>query len=674
LCLGAVGARRILHPISGLFAGLLKSLGRELPSARLRAVSTSGRELTSGLERLADELTTPPDPSIEVCYDGDQRCVRLLQPTALLPPRAEPALQAASVVLATGSRGVTAVLVEALLKKFGCSVVLVGRGDATDVPREILQAREDELPELERAFYASAHRANPQVRLPELRKRFERDLGAREVQKTLDRLSRLPGRVSFRAADVTRAEEVERVIKGIAHEHGRLDLVIHGAGVQFSKKLNQRRLEELRQTLDTKLSGLHHLRAAVSRAFNAPVPIHALTSAFSFMGNDGQADYGAANEALDRACAFASDAEPSTPWTSIGWLGWDGIGMTRGSEYRVLGDLRRQHGIRAPEGEALFLEVLEGCRPGANHIQLTDGEREFFGVEVLPQAPSAPAVVPAVAAAVAPAQQEIVVDAQRVPCLADHRVRGVPTLPGAWALELMFQSAIGERRRDLDTITLEDARFARFVRVKDGARQVLRAVTSGRVDEPGRHSVQVKLLGDIVHPSGAMLQSGVLYAEARFTLTRGKPGSSFAKVPSTGRGVSVPDPHCAAGSVIELRGMFDCLDGIRVESNARFANIGMTANSDQAGHCLPALALDAALRLSAMHVNGVSNAVYAPLQLQRATFDRGLVGKNAPALSLTALSPHLDGEIVCCGNVAAYDEAGRLRMSVEGVIARPLVA
>lgn len=671
VCLGAVGARRVMHPVSGLFAGLLKSLGRELPLAHLRAVSTSGLELTSSLKRLVDELTTArevADASIEVCFDGDQRCVRLLQPTAVLPPQAHPALQVASVVLATGSRGVTAVLAEALLKKFGCSVVLIGRGDATDVPGEILQAREEELPELERTFYASAHRANPEIRLGALRKRFGRYLAAREVRQTLDRLSRLPGQVSFRAADVTRAEDVERVIQEIAREHGRLDLVIHGAGVQFSKKLNQRRLGELRQTLDTKLLGLHHLRAAASRAFNAPVPIHALTSAFSFMGNDGQADYGAANEALDRVCAFASEAEPSTPWTSIGWLGWDGIGMTRGSEYRVLGDRRRQYGIRAPEGEALFLEILEGRRPGANHIQLTDGEREFFGVEVLPESPSVPAV--------APAQHEIVVDAQRVPCLVDHRVRGTPTLPGAWTLDLMFRSVVGERRPELNTVIVEDARFARFVRVKDGARQVLRALSSVCVDEPGRHVVQVKLVGDVVHPSGAVLQSDVLYAEARFTLSRSEPneGSSLARVFSIGRGVSVPDPHCVAGSAIELRGIFDCLEGIRVEPGARFAKIRLSAGCDQAGHCLPALALDAAWRLSAMHVDGVSNAVFAPLQLQRATFDRGLVGRMAPALSLTALSPHMDGEVVRCGSIAAYDEVGRLRMFVEGVIARPLVA
>ena len=37
---------------------------------------------------------------------------------------------------------------------------------------------------------------------------------------------------------------------------------------------------------------------------------------------------------------------------------------------------------------------------------------------------------------------EIVVDAASVPCLEDHLVRGTPTLPGAWALDLMLQAAM----------------------------------------------------------------------------------------------------------------------------------------------------------------------------------------------------------------------------------------
>jgi 3-oxoacyl-(acyl-carrier-protein) synthase/NAD(P)-dependent dehydrogenase (short-subunit alcohol dehydrogenase family)/acyl-CoA thioesterase FadM len=670
LCIGGVGPRRTLHPVTGLFAGMLKSIGREVPARSVRAVSTSALPLAEALQRVAAELGSEEEggPSVEVCFDGPRRCVRRLRPTEVTADPA-PTLDARSVVLLTGGgRGVTAVLAGALLKRYGCTVVLVGRSDPAEAPAQVLQARDEDLPRLEREFYAAELAANPAARMPELRKRFERYLAARELRATLDGLARLPGRMVYRAADVTRPEQVERVVQELAREHGRLDLVVHGAGTQTSKKLNRRRLAELRANLDTKLLGLRNLREACASRFARPVPFHVLTSAFSFIGNDGQADYGAANEALDRFCAWVSDASQEVRWSSVGWLAWDGIGMTRGSEYRVLGASRRLRGIRAEEGEALFLQLVDGRPREPINVQLTESERAWYGLELLPAEAPRPEVA-------RPTRRELVVDAASVPCLEDHLVRGTPTLPGAWALDLMLHAALGEERPELCTVTIEDVRFSRFIRVKPGGRQALRAECTPLVDEPGRHGVQVRLTGDIVHASGVVLERDVVYAEARFLLTAEPPrdASWLEAARPTGGGVSVHDPHCAPGSPIELRKMFDCLEEIRLEGAARFARLGLPATAWEAGRTVPALVLDAALRLSAMHVDGVSDSVFAPIQLQRVTFDRGLVrGQGGSRLSLRALAPRVEGDFVQCGSVAALDEAGRLRMLFEGGLARPM--
>jgi 3-oxoacyl-(acyl-carrier-protein) synthase/NAD(P)-dependent dehydrogenase (short-subunit alcohol dehydrogenase family)/acyl-CoA thioesterase FadM len=661
LCIGGVGPRRTLHPVTGLFAGMLKSIGREVPARSVRAISTSLLSLPEALGLAATELGSEEEggPSVEVCFDGPKRCVRRLRPTEVTAEPA-PTLDARSVVLLTGGgRGVTAVLAGALLKRYGCKVVLIGRSSPDEAPEGVLQARDEDLPRVEREFYAAALAGNPAARMPDLRKRFERYLAARELRATLDGLSRLPGQMVYRAVDVTRPEQVERVVQELSREHGRLDLVVHGAGTQTSKKLNRRRLAELRANLDTKLLGLRNLREACASHFPRPVPFHVLTSAFSFIGNDGQADYGAANEALDRLCAWVSDASQEVRWSSAGWLAWDGIGMTRGSEYRVLGASRRLRGIRAEEGEALFLQLVDGRPREPINVQLTDSERDWYGLELLPPA--------------RPVRREVVVDAASVPCLEDHLVRGTPTLPGAWSLDLMLQAALAEERPELRTVTIEDVRFSRFIRVKPGGRQALRAECTPLINEPGRYSVQVRLMGDIVHASGVVLERDVVYAEARFTLTAEPPRSApwlDAATPS-GSGVSVRDPHCSPGSPVELRKMFDCLEEIRLERTARFARLGLPVTPWQAGRAVPALVLDAALRLSAMHVDGVSDSVFAPVQLGRVTFDRGLV-EGQGRLSLRALAPRVDGDVVQCGNVAALDEAGRLRMLFEGGLARPM--
>ncbi|WNG33258.1 SDR family NAD(P)-dependent oxidoreductase [Archangium violaceum] len=665
LCIGGVGTRGTLHPVTGLFAGMLKSIGREVPARNVRAISTSPLPLPAALELVATELGSEEEgePSVELCFDGARRCVRLLRPTDVPADPAPTPLDTRSVVLLTGGgRGVTAVLAGALLKRYGCKVVLIGRSDPGEVPDRVLQARDEELPQVEREFYASELASNRTARMPELRKRFERYLAARELRATLEGLARLPGQMVYRVADVTRPEEVERVIQELAHEHGRLDLVVHGAGTQTSKKLNRRRLAELRTNLGTKLLGLRNLREACASSFARPVPFHVLTSAFSFIGNDGQADYGAANEALDRLCAWVSEASQEVRWCSVGWLAWDGIGMTRGSEYRVLGASRQLRGIRAEEGEALFLQLVEGRPREPINVQLTENERAYYGLELLPAGP---------------VRRELVVDATSVPCLEDHLVRGTPTLPGAWALDLMLQAALGEGRPELRTVTIEDVQFSRFIRVKPGGRQQLRAECTQVADEPGRHCVRVKLTGDIIHASGVVLERDIVYAEARFTLTTEPPQATpqlEAATPS-GSGLAVHDPHCAAGGPIELRKMFDCLEEIRLEPTARFARLDLPTAPRQAGSTVPALVLDAALRLSAMHVDGVSSAVFAPIKFRRATFDRGLVdGKDgAPhRLALKALPPRLEGDLLQCGSVAALDGAGRLQMLLEGGLARPM--
>ncbi|WP_404364034.1 SDR family NAD(P)-dependent oxidoreductase [Corallococcus coralloides] len=671
LCIGGVGSRRTLHPVTGLFAGLLKSLGREVPARGIRAIATGPLPLRTALDHVASELGSGDDTApVEVYFDGSVRCVRLLQPTDV-PARPAVTLDSHSVVLLTGGgRGVTAVLAGALLKRYGCKVVLLGRSDPSDAPERVLQARDEELGAVEREFYASELARDSSVRMPALRARFERHLAVRELRTTLDGLMRLPGQMTYRAADVTRPEDVDRVVAELLREHGRLDLVVHGAGTQVSKKLHRRRLTELRGTLDTKLLGLRNLREACARHLPVPVPFHVLTSAFSYIGNDGQADYGAANEALDRLCAWVSDARQDVQWCSVGWLAWNGIGMTRGSEYRVLGASRRLRGIRAEEGEALFLQLVDGQPVQPINVQLTESERAFYHLEVL--APPAPTPEPP-----RPTRRPLTVDAASVPCLEDHLVRGTPTLPGAWALDLMFQAALDDARPELRTVTIEDVRFSRFIRVKPGGQQSLRAECTPLTDAPGEHSVRVKLTGDIVHASGVVLERDLVYAEARFTLTAEppRPPPRLEAARASGHGLPVHDPHCATGSPIELRRMFDCLEEIRLEEDARFARLGLPETPRQAGHGVPALVLDAALRLSAMHVDGVSNDVFAPVGVQRATFDRDLVAHDSRAprrLTLKSLAPRVEGDLLQCGTVAAHDEAGRLRMLVEGGIARPM--
>ena len=97
-----------------------------------------------------------------------------------------------------------------------------------------------------------------------------------------------------------------------------------------------------------------------------------MTSAYSVFGNDGQHDYGAANETLDRICELTS-RETAAHWSSIAWLAWDGIGMTRGSEYKALANQRDLSRLDAPAGQKIFRSVFERSTKAIN-VPLCESE------------------------------------------------------------------------------------------------------------------------------------------------------------------------------------------------------------------------------------------------------------------------------------------------------------
>src|SRR6185295_1926252 len=114
-----------------------------------------------------------------------------------------PVLDARSVVLATGgARGVTAVLAEELLCRFGCTVIAVGRTDPTAVPPELAALSEADFAAHEAAFYRDQMARDPRQKIVELKRRFAAYQGAHELQHAVRRLAALRGRFEYHHLDL----------------------------------------------------------------------------------------------------------------------------------------------------------------------------------------------------------------------------------------------------------------------------------------------------------------------------------------------------------------------------------------------------------------------------------------------------------------------------------------
>ncbi len=669
-----------LHPDAAIIHGLLKSLAREWPEAMVRALATNSSDIAvaaAALDRentqaLRDHDGKPAD--VEIVELGGRRHALRFSPAALPRTDEELPLNAGSVVVLTGgARGVTAVIAEAILERYGCTLVLLGRSDPDTVPQTLRPMSLDDMDRHETEYYRSERQRDPKRSIPELKRDFARLKAAHETYVTIERLSRL-GRVEFKMVDITAAQEVDAAIRTAVERHATIDLVVHGAGMQISKRLSNRQLSEFRQVVGTKLDGLRNLVDACTRHVGPNVPFHILTSAFSAIGNDGQPDYGAANEALS---ALARVHAGPQRWTALGWLGWAAVGMTRGSEYAALGNSRGLRAVLPEEGKALFLQMMElpSCNPALS--LLSDGEVQFYRLPVAGGERPAPR---------GPRKSdrtvlEFPLSLKTAPYLNDHLVNASPTLPGTFEVDFVLRAAHA-LRPEHPYIAARNPQFHRFVRVPEQG-TCLRAEARIVEETADGCVIGVRLLSDFVHRSGVVLQRDVVHFEGE-VLTSKKPFAHTANGwPSLDLSSAVPcvDPYLAPGSPVKLRGMFACLDEIRVGDLARSAryHIGPDKSLELlADFVSPVLLLDALFRLVGVAPDGdvSTGAVSVPLRGDSFYFAAGLTDRvlQGTSLRMVAANPRSEGEFLRTEWGHVIDIEGRTIVSIAGAFARRMGA
>lgn len=583
-----------LHPSTGLFAGFAKSVAGELPGASVKVLHTDEQdagELRECLERELPHASRPPPAPLEVGYRRGfrlgTRLVALEEPTmgsSLLHP--------GSVVLAIGgARGVTAVLVESLLEKFGCTVGLIGRSDPAAVDDVMVDLDESGLAGAEAGFLARELARAPGTRPAAVKGRWEQLKAAREAALTLRHLNTLPGRVVYAQADVTVAAAVDEAVATLHRQLGRFDLVLYGAGVQVSRLLSRRSLGDFRHVLGTKLEGLGHVMRAVSRHQADSQPhVHLLSSATGLVGAPGAQDYAAANEALNRLALARSDEGGEGDWTSVAWPWWRGVGM--GTAFDQLPAAHGLPAISRDEGKQVFARLMEGrsIAPVISVIHRNDAAR-------LP-------IAPAVADPSRPRSllDHWTIDVSRFPFLADHRVDGIPTMPGAYLIDMAVRSALKLRPGD-EVVRVHGVRLLRFVKCAPGRPLSLSTHCRVTAEEGPETFVQVKFFSDFVHRDGTVLRRDDVHATVIIVLSS-EPSAPphHARLPiDRSAYTQVPEPFRHPDSRIYNGGPFHRLGRIYV-SEAMVQSSLRPASADQqgamSGTVVPVVPLDALFRLS----------------------------------------------------------------------------
>src|SRR5262249_39758463 len=130
--------------------------------------------------------------------------------------------------------------------------------------------------------------------------------------------------VHYHQLDVRDHERVGKLIDDIYLEHGRLDGVIHGAGVIEDKLVEDKSLESFDRVFDTKVGGAYALIECLR-----PESLQFLaffSSVAGAFGNSGQTDYASANESLNELARYLDGVWPARV-VAFNWGPWGEKGM-----------------------------------------------------------------------------------------------------------------------------------------------------------------------------------------------------------------------------------------------------------------------------------------------------------------------------------------------------------
>ncbi|MDN3028372.1 KR domain-containing protein [Streptomyces sp. S.PB5] len=318
----------LAQPLGGIWAGLAKTLHRELPNCNARVVDIALSAVAELPGIVASELGRPGE--IEVGHRDGRRLT--LSPVAR--PVGPPALRLGAddcVLISGGGRGIGWELARTLAQEHGMRILVTGREPFPSEGEPWWGAGEAQLKEYEKQLWSGSRQGRP---LPEIRRDIARTRRLWELAGNITTARKRGLRIEYVQCDFTDREQVRALLK---REGGALTGVVHNAGVDNAARLPKKTDDDVLRTVGTKIEGflnlfgeLGELGELVEHGELAGSRLKFLCNVGSLTGRlggmVGQLEYAAANEGLARLGRWA-DRRAACPVMTLAWPTWDRIGL-----------------------------------------------------------------------------------------------------------------------------------------------------------------------------------------------------------------------------------------------------------------------------------------------------------------------------------------------------------
>ncbi len=247
------------------------------------------------------------------------------------------------VVMSGGATGISAHLARCLVP-FRPHIVFLGR--------TLLKGREINSP-----FPLFAKEGVPKAgALSPLGGEGEGGPRASEISRTLADLHSSGIDATYHTCDVTDPEAVRAIMGEVASRYGKIDGIIHGAGVLRDGPLSQMTPDDFSMVTDVKFLGAWNLFSAAEGA--GLRFFVGLSSAAAIQGNPGQANYAAANRMMSALLRTLRRKNSAIRFKALMLPPVEGAGMAEGPEVRELMKRKGAAYIHVNELAGLFCREL----------------------------------------------------------------------------------------------------------------------------------------------------------------------------------------------------------------------------------------------------------------------------------------------------------------------------
>lgn len=429
----------VLLPVNGGIFGIIKTTKKELPNVNAKAIDFEPGFMTKSPEQIADLIANElfsHDNVVEVGYLSGKRVGLETYYHELESVNGSiQTLQKDSVVLVTGgARGITAEIILELASRYHSKFVVVGRSElpAEDEAlnlRGVVGARE-----IKAAIIESFKSEGIKVSIPAVEAQYQKILREREIRHYVEQIKAVAGAFEYHSVDVRDEAAFAEAIANVYKTHGKIDVVIHGAGVIEDAYIKDKTLDSFKRVYETKVNGA--LTLAKHLKLDQVKQIVFFSSVVGRTGNAGQVDYVSANETVNKLALNLNQKMPNGRAFSVMWGPWKG-----GMAQPELESIFASYGwamIDIQEGRKAFVEELKaGQKAEAEVLLVAEIVKEKSGIT-----PAGPKLNKASVRRTSESECEFLfeVGAETDLFLNDHAFDGVPVMPMAFSLEYMAEA------------------------------------------------------------------------------------------------------------------------------------------------------------------------------------------------------------------------------------------